>query len=312
MNAPTDPPASVRVRSPRVSRAELALIAITAVWGSTFLVVHDAVRHAGPLTFVAARFLVAGLIAGVCFARAMPRLTRLEAAVGLAVGTSIFLGYGLQTIGLQTIPSSTSAFLTALYVPMVPLLQWGVFRQAPPLMAWVGVALAFAGLVLLAGPGALRLDLGRGELITLASTLPIAAEILLIGRFTSTVDVGRVTVVQLLTAGLLSLTLVPIAGERMAAASASWLVPAVALGAASVVIQVTMNWAQRTVSPTRATVIYAGEPVWGGVVGRIDGDRFPAASIIGATLIVAGVIASELKPRRAGARSTAPANRGGD
>ncbi|CAB5516584.1 hypothetical protein LMG26857_05662 [Achromobacter anxifer] len=56
-----------------------------------------------------------------------------------------------------------------------------------------------------------------------------------------------------------------------------------------------MNWAQKSVSPTRATVIYAGEPVWGGIVGRLAGDRLPALALVGAGLIVAGVLASEAK-----------------
>ncbi|MFT2691053.1 EamA family transporter [Clavibacter zhangzhiyongii] len=64
----------------------------------------------------------------------------------------IFLGYGLQTYGLQSIPSSTSAFITALYVPLVPLLQWAAFRTRPSALALVGVALAFVGLLLVAGP----------------------------------------------------------------------------------------------------------------------------------------------------------------
>jgi drug/metabolite transporter (DMT)-like permease len=63
------------------------------------------------------------------------------------------------------------------------------------------------------------------------------------------------------------------------------------------VIQLTMNWAQRSVSPTRATVIYAGEPVWGGIVGRLAGDRLPGLAIAGAVFIIAGVLVSELRPR---------------
>ncbi|MFK3669247.1 EamA family transporter [Leifsonia aquatica] len=59
-----------------------------------------------------------------------------------------------------------------------------------------------------------------------------------------------------------------------------------------------MNWAQRSVSPTRATIIYAGEPVWAGVIGRIAGDRLPPIAIAGAGLIVAGVIVSELRPAK--------------
>ena len=79
-----------------------------------------------------------------------------------------------------------------------------------------------------------------------------------------------------------------------------WLSAALALGAASCIIQLTMNWAQRSVSPTRATIIYAGEPVWAGIVGRIAGERLPAIAILGAAFIVAGAIVSELNPRKRG------------
>jgi drug/metabolite transporter (DMT)-like permease len=270
------------------SRQELALVAVTAIWGATFLVVHLAVQHGGPLLFVGLRFLSAG-----------------------AIRVTIFGGYALQTIGLQTIPSSTSAFLTALYVPLVPLLQWAVFRRAPKPTAWAGVALAFTGLVLLADPGSAGLTLSTGELLTLISTVAIAAEIVLIGLFAGTVDLGRVTVVQLLVAGALSVALIPVVGEAIPTFSWLWLAAAVGLGAASCLIQLTMNWAQQSVSPTRATVIYAGEPVWGGLIGRLAGDRLPGLAIVGAALIVAGVIVSELKPRSRRPQS-APCSGGAD
>ena len=81
----------------------------------------------------------------------------------------------------------------------------------------------------------------------------------------------------------------------------SWLLALsiVGLGVASAVIQLVMNWAQKSVSPTRATVIYAGEPVWGGIIGRLAGDRLPPLAILGGALIVLGMVASELRqPKR--------------
>jgi drug/metabolite transporter (DMT)-like permease len=63
-------------------------------------------------------------------------------------------------------------------------------------------------------------------------------------------------------------------------------------------IQLAINWAQQSVAPTRATLIYAGEPVWGGIVGRLAGDRLPFGALIGAGLIVSGVIASRRKAKR--------------
>jgi drug/metabolite transporter (DMT)-like permease len=91
----------------------------------------------------------------------------------------------------------------------------------------------------------------------------------------------------------------PVTGEGVPSFSWIWLVAAVGLGAASCLIQLTMNWAQRSVSATRATIIYTGEPVWAGVVGRIAGERIPPLAILGAGLIIAGTLLSELQPRRA-------------
>lgn len=283
-----------------LSRQEIALVLVTMLWGSTFLVIHIAMQHSGPLFFVGVRFTLAGVVSMLLFRRHMARLTRREAGAGVAIGCALFLGYYLQTLGLRTITSSQSAFITALYVPIVPLLQWAVLKRPPGLMSWVGVALAFTGLVLLAGPEAGALHFSAGELATLAGAAAIAAEIILIGHFASSVDSRRVTAVQLLTAGLVSFALMPALGEAVPEFSWLWAGGAIGLGLASAVIQLTMNWAQKSVLPTRATVIYAGEPVWGGIVGRLAGERLPGLALVGAALIVAGVLASEVKFKRRG------------
>jgi drug/metabolite transporter (DMT)-like permease len=280
------------------SRQELALIAITMVWGGTFLAVQHGLAASGPLFFVGFRFAVAAVLTAALSFRILGGITARELAAGSMIGVAIFLGYTLQTYGLQTISSSKSAFITALYVPIVPLLQWGVLRRPPRLMSWVGIALAFAGLILLAGPDAGHIGFSRGEVLTLLGAVAIAAEIILIGHFASTLDIRRVTAVQLGAAALLSFALMPVVGEPMPGFSWTLVLFAGGLGLSSALIQLTMNWAQRSVSPTRATVIYAGEPVWAGIVGRMAGERLPALAVIGGALIVAGVIVSELKPRR--------------
>lgn len=270
-------------------------MAVTMVWGVTFLVVHVAMRYCGPLFFVGVRFLVAGTISAILFRHVLAGLTRRELMAGMAIGMGIFLGYVLQTMGLQTITSSQSAFITAMYVPMVPLLQWLVLRRVPHVMRWVGIVLAFIGLLLLAGPDAGTLSLSRGEVATLVGACAIAAEIILISHFAPSVDSRRVTVVQLLVAGGLSLLLMPVAGEDIPAFSWVWLACALGLGLASAMIQLTMNWAQKSVSPTRATLIYACEPVWAGIAGRLAGERLPVLALLGGVCIVAGVIVSELR-----------------
>ncbi|WP_297371856.1 DMT family transporter [Acidocella sp.] len=285
-------------RTALFTKQELALLLITMVWGTTFVIVHQAMRHSGPLFFVGVRFITAGLLSLALFRPKLRGLTGREALAGGAIGLAIFLGYGLQTYGLCTINSSTSAFLTGLYVPMVPLLQWLVLRRPPRLLTWGGIALAFAGLSCIAGPAAWHVGLGRGETATLIGAAAIAAEILLIGGFAGSVDSTRVTLIQLFAAGLCAFAAMPLAGEHAPGFSWVWLLAALGLGLASALIQLTMNWAQKSVSPARATIIYAGEPVWGGIAGRLAGDTLPALAVLGAGLIVAGIIVSELQPPR--------------
>lgn len=283
--------------TPRVSKAELVLILITILWGGTFLLVKYALTSSGPMFFVGLRFAAAAAIVALFSMKVLRGLTLLELRAGVAIGTAIMLGYGLQTIGLQTIPSSQSAFITALYVPCVPLLQWLVLGRRPGLMPSLGIALAFTGLLLVSGPQGAALQFSPGELATIVSAVAIAAEIILISAYAGKVDVRRVTVVQLATASVLAFLMIVPTGEHLPQFSWLLVISAVGLGAMSAVIQVAMNWAQQSVSPTRATVIYAGEPVWAGIAGRLAGERLPAIALLGAALIVAGVIVSELKRR---------------
>ncbi|HYQ53078.1 MAG TPA: DMT family transporter [Pseudomonas sp.] len=285
----------------RLSKAELVLVFITMLWGGTFLLVHNVMTVSGPMFFVGLRFAAAALFVGLVSARALPGLTLTELKAGVLIGASIMLGYGLQTMGLQTISSSQSAFITALYVPFVPLLQWLVLGRRPGLMPSIGICLAFLGLMLLAGPEGGTLHFSEGEVVTLVSAVAIAAEIILISRYAGQVDVRRVTVVQLATASLLSFLMIVPTQERIPDFSWLLLLSALGLGAMSAIIQVAMNWAQQSVSPTRATLIYAGEPVWAGIVGRIAGERLPGVALIGGLLIVIAVVVSELKIRRASA-----------
>ena len=289
--AATDPSPPHRLM---IGRPELALIGITLLWGGTFLIVHQAMRHSGPLFFVGLRFGTAALMALPFALPVLRGVTRREWLAGTMIGSGIFCGYTLQTWGLQTIPSSTSAFITAAYVPLVPILQWAILRRRPRLASWVGVALAFVGLLLIAAP-AEGLSLGRGEALTLASTLAIALEIIFISLWAGRVDVARVTFIQLAGTSLLAFACMVPAGE--AVPPFSWIVTlsACGLGLMTALIQLVMNWAQRSVSATRATLIYAGEPVWAGLIGWIAGERLPASALLGGVLVVAAVIVSEIR-----------------
>ncbi|WP_420877689.1 DMT family transporter [Rosenbergiella nectarea] len=283
----------------KVSRQESTLILITMLWGATFLIVHHAMQTASPFFFVGVRFAVAALLLAAVFWRSLAGVTAKDLQAGTLIGLCIAIGYSFQTWGMQTISSSQSAFMTAMYVPLVPLLQWVFLKRPPGLMSWCGIILAFVGLLLLSGnSGESTQGLGIGEYVTLISTLAIAAEIILISGYAGQVDTKRVTIIQLAVASLFSFLFMVPAGETVGHFPPTVILSAAGLGLMSAIIQLTMNWAQQSISPTRATVIYAGEPVWAGIVGRIAGEVLPSLALLGGVLIVAGVLVSELKIKR--------------
>ena len=279
-------------------RPEWALIGVTFIWGGTFLAVQTALTWSGPLFFVGLRFGLAALIMAALAGRRLRGLTAHELWAGGWIGLMIALGYGLQTIGLQDIPSSKSAFITALYVPLVPLLQWIVLGRPPGVLTWIGVGLATIGLMLIAGPDGEGFGFSRGEMVTILSVFAIAGEIILISRFALSVDAARVTVVQLAVASALCFAAMGATGEGLPDWDWRILGFAAGLGLASAVIQLAMNWAQKSVSATRSTLIYAGEPVWAAIIGRIAGEVLPLIALVGGALIVIGMVLGEWPARR--------------
>jgi len=287
-----------------ISPKEWALIGITMLWGGTFIVVHMAVRTAPPFFFVGFRFMMAAFVVGLVFRRHLWHLSGREILAGTFIGLAIAIGYGMQTVGLVTISSSMSAFITALYVPMVPLLQWLLLRRRPQIGNWLAICLCFIGLVLLSSPDLNDFSFSYGEIVTIIAAIGVAAEILLIGRFAPGLDIRRLTFVQLLVASLAAFAVMPVVGETFPAFSYVWFGAACLMAVATALIQLVMNWAQKSVSPTRATIIYAGEPVWAGIIGWLVGEAFTSHGLVGAALICIGLVVCELFPSRPMSRTS--------
>ncbi len=278
---------------------DLALWVVAIVWGGTFLVTRIALETgSGPFFFVGLRFGAATFATVLVLRSRLRGATRQDWIAAIAIGIPMAAGYLLQTGGLRSVSSSMSAFLTALYVPLVPLIQWLVLKRAPQLMSWIGIALAFTGLVVIANPSGASFGFGAGEWMTLASAVAFSAEIILIGRYAERIDAGRVAAIDLAIVALTGFVAMPIAGESLPPLTPLILACGIGLGVASAFIQLAMNWAQKTVSPTRATLIYSSEPIFAGALGRMVGERLGVSGWAGAALILCGVLVSEWRPRR--------------
>jgi drug/metabolite transporter (DMT)-like permease len=306
---PTPEIAERRLRLQR--RADLALLAVTAAWGITFVTVKDALEHVGPLTFVAARFALSAL-AMLPFvrpgrrprstgARATPALGQLARAGALA-GLFLFGVYALQTGGLVFTTASRAGFITGLSVVIVPVVAAILTRRRPPPALAAGVALATLGLALLSLPSGAgeASDLGLGDLLVLGCALSVALHILVVGRFAPRLEPISFTWLQLSTVAVLS-TFAALAWERPSAAGilAAW--PAILFtGLVCTVAGFGLQtWAQRFTSPTHTALIFSAEPVFAAAFAWAwAGEHLGPPELAGCALILAGMVVAQLAPDR--------------
>jgi drug/metabolite transporter (DMT)-like permease len=295
-------PLPVEPAAPPVPRwqADAALVVAAFFFGTTFVVVQDAVEQAEPVPFLAVRFLIGAVVLGM-LGRRRPR-TAGELRHGALAGGLLLTGYVLQTIGLQYTTPATSAFITYLLVVFVPLVSFVVLGRRPHPLTLLGLVLAVAGLVLLTG-GA-DMSLGRGEVLTLGCAVAFAAHIVMLGETAARHDAIRFTCVQVTTVGLVCLA--------VSVATGGLAMPSGAVGAAAftgvfatAAAFYAMVWAQRVASPSRAALILLLEPVFAALLAQVAGDSLPATSLAGGALILAAVVVAEVLPPYLRTRSPA-------
>ena len=177
---PNPPGVETAPRTASSSPWVLALVAVTAVWGATFVMVRDAVASIPPSTFVAYRFLVAAALLALARPRALTARRPGMLAAGIVTGVALFAGYAFQTVGLQYTTASNAGFITGLSVVLTPLLAAVALRERPGLWPALGAALAFAGLALLSlawsgASGELAAPRGTQVWLALAVTAVLAS-----------------------------------------------------------------------------------------------------------------------------------------
>lgn len=271
----------------------LALALAGLLFGSTFLVVQDAVERTSVSSFLAARFLLAAGLLWLVAHRRAPVAG--EVRHGVSAGVSLLAGFALQTEGLRYTTSATSAFLTYLLVVIVPLIHAVRTRRPPTRAVMVGVVLSVIGLVLLSGGLS---GIGRGEVLTLFGAVGFAVHIIILGDVTDRYDPFRFTMWQILTVGVACFVpgLLSDGGYRFD--GGVWLaVVFCAIGATAVAFWC-MSWAQKVVPEAQAALILLLEPVSAGVLGEATGEHLGSSGLIGAVLILAGVVVAELWGRR--------------
>ncbi len=270
----------------------LALVAVTAVWGLTFVQVKDAVALYPLFAFLAVRFAIATLVLGPPARRPLRQLPRAGWIAGAGLGLLLALGYALQTAGLERTTVSNAGFITGLYVVFTPLAAVALFRIRIGAIVWVGVALSTAGLALLSGVGG---GDGTGDLLVLAGSAAYSLQIALMERYAPRHDPVAFTFVEMLAAfagfAVVAVALGQVELPRGWTVWGALLVTGVFASALGFLVQ---TWAQQRTSATRTALAFAMEPVWAAIFGFwLAGDRLGAVAWVGATLIMAGILVAE-------------------
>jgi drug/metabolite transporter (DMT)-like permease len=272
--------------------ALLVLIAVTAVWGVTFVQVKDAVAIYPLFAFLALRFAIASGVLLVPGAVRIRTLGRGGLAAATLAGALLGAGYVLQTAGLQRTSVSSTGFITGMYVVLTPLLAFAIFRVRIALAAWGGVLIATAGLALLAGVHA---GSGLGDLLVLAGAGVYSLQIVLMERFAPLYDAFAFTLVEMAAAfvGLLAIA----GGRGELGVPHGWTVWGALLVTgifASALGFLAQTWAQRRTSATRTALAFSLEPVWTAFFGfTLAGDRLGAVRWFGCAVIMAGIVLAE-------------------
>jgi drug/metabolite transporter (DMT)-like permease len=270
----------------------LALIAVTAVWGVTFVQVKDAVDVYPLFAFLAVRYAIATGVLGVVGARRVRTLGRSGFAAGAVLGGLLGLGIGLQTAGLERTTVSSTGFITGLYVVFTPLFGLALFRTRVGLEVWAGVTLSVIGLALLSG-----VDVGSpgGDLLVLASAAAQALQIVMLERVAARYDAIALTLVEMTACFVGFLAIALALGQlEVPHGRTVWgalIVTGVFASALAYLIQV---WAQRRISAARIAIVFSLETVFAGIFGYwLADDRLGWLGWGGCAVILAGIALAE-------------------
>ena len=284
--------------------ANLLLILVALIWGSAFVPQIQGMAHVGPMTFTGVRFLIGTLVVAPLMWLEWRRLQREGRALRrrdafkiTGLGSLLLLGAVLQQIGLMSTSATNAGFLTALYVPLVPVFGWLLLRQLPHWSVWLGAMASLVGAYLLSGAASQSVSVG--DLWVVASAIPWAIHVLLVGRVAHRMGAPfMVAGGQFLVCSVLALAwgagFEPL--SRSGLQAAAW--PLLYVGVFSVGVAFTAQVvAQRYAHAADAAILLSSETLFCALFGFVlMGDRLDAAGLAGCALIFASMIAVQLLP----------------
>lgn len=180
----------------------LALLTAAVIWGSSFIVMKDAVADVPVFLLLAIRFTIAGVLLGVIFRKRLLSSGQNILGHGAVCGVLLLAAYATQTFGLMTTTPGKNAFLTAVYCVIVPFMSWGIYRKRPTAYNWAAAVLCIAGIGLISLSG--RMTISTGDALTLLAGVFFALHIMALSHYGQTDDPIVLTILQFAVVAVLS------------------------------------------------------------------------------------------------------------
>lgn len=282
------------------ARAELAIGSVSFIWGATFVVVKSALSDASTLVFLALRFALGALLLLTLFLLRPGSLSGFfrQWRGGLLCGFFLFIGYGLQTAGLQTTSASKSAFLTGLFVVLVPLMSSVLKRRAPRLIEAMGALLAMGGTALMTIEPAAGFHLSTGDSLTIGCAIAFSAHMLSVERFSTPHGHESLTLWQVAcVSGFSAAGCWWIEPPRLVATPRLALALLITALLATAVSFALYTWAQARTTASRASLLFAMEPVFAALTAWFwSREGWSIRTFSGGALILGAILLVELKP----------------
>ena len=271
----------------------VALIGVTAIWGYTFVPVQEAVAIYPLFAFLAVRFGISTLVlAAVRLALAAPPAVERASSAGVGAGALLATAYGLQTAGLDLTTVSSTGFITGLYVVLTPIIALVLFRTPVAAAAWVGVALAVAGLLMLNGvPGGSAL----GNALVLGNAVAQSFQIVAMERFAPRYDARALTFLQMAVACLAFTVIAVSRGElTMPEGGTVWFALVVTGVFAGALGYLVATWVQSRTTAARAALVFTLEAPFAALFGvLLLSERLGVLGWAGCAVMLAGILLAE-------------------
>jgi drug/metabolite transporter (DMT)-like permease len=273
--------------------ASIALVAVCAVWGSTFLIVQNAVSRMAVMDFLAVRFTVAVVVMFVLRPTCLRGMTPQGLRRGVGLGVVLGAGYITQTYGLRFASATVSGFITGMFVVLTPVISWLILGKKVNRNTILAVGLATVGLALLSLHG---WSVGTGELLTLACAVFFAVHIVGLGEWSAKYDPYGFALLQIATVAVIALLAASPGGIKLPPDASTWGTVGITAVFATAIAFVVQTWTQSLVPAVTAAIIMTMEPVFAGIFGVFFGKNHLTVQIIfGAVCVLTAMLMVALK-----------------